>query len=130
MLPREGKYVSLNIFIWMRTEEKLKITWDIFSLNMERNGRNGRKSNLLKYVFWVFKCARQWCLVFIWMLLFCYSINYKANSRTSRDTQRKHVLKKNKNNNSNNWQTFFCKRAEIDLFVTPVCINTDKLKSV
>lgn len=96
MLPREGKYVSLNIFIWMKTEEKLKITWDIFSLNMERNGRNGRKSNLLKYVFWVFKCARQWCLVFIWMLLFCYSINYKANSRTSRDTQRKHVLKKTK----------------------------------
>lgn len=96
MLPREGKYVSLNIFIWMRTEEKLKITWDIFSLNMERNGRNGRKSNLLKYVFWVFKCARQWCLVFIWMLLFCYSINYKANSRTSRDTQRKLVLKKTK----------------------------------
>lgn len=99
MLPREGKYVSLNIFIWMRIEEKLKITWGIFSLNMERNGRNGRngrKSNLLKYVFWVFKCARQWCLVFIWMLLFCYSINYKANSRTSRDTQRKLVLKKTK----------------------------------
>lgn len=110
MLPHEEKCISLNIFIWMKTEEKLKIICNIFSLNMAKIKEKGIYWNMFS------ECSN----VLDSDALFSHECFYFVAASTTKQVpghpgiHRKSMSwKKNKSSNSNNWQTFSAKEQKM-----------------